>query len=51
MRLVIPAAALNSRAEIRSYELGGKGDFKPLAPVEWPGRLWVSSSWALLQPS
>lgn len=33
MRLAVLAAALDPRAEIHGYELGGKGDFKPLAPV------------------
>jgi len=33
MRLLVLAAALDLRAELRGYELKGTGDFKPLEPV------------------
>jgi S-DNA-T family DNA segregation ATPase FtsK/SpoIIIE len=33
VRLLILAAALDPRCEIRGYELAGKGDYRPLEPV------------------
>lgn len=33
LRLLVLAAALDPRCEIRGYELKGVGDFKPIAPV------------------
>ncbi len=33
LRLLVLAAALDIRVELRGYELKGTGDFKPLEPV------------------